>query len=130
LPRKEIRKMNENKTRASKKNTLANQGKLGKMKSVLDGSILVREKILTSIPFILFVALMAGLLITNTYMAERNARKVEQLTKQMVELRIKHKLTKSELMYVGSQSEIVRKVASRGLIQSTVPPTRVKRSEE
>lgn len=95
------------------------------LKSIIDGSILARENIVRSIPFFIFLAFIGTVLIGNTYVAERNARMVERASLEIAELRIKQKLTKSELMRLTNQSEVSRRLATRGIEPSRVPPTKI-----
>lgn len=90
-------------------------------RSVLNGRILAGEKVADSLPFILFLTAIAFLLIMNSYYAEKKGRVTEALRDDLVELRTRHVLTRSELMYLSNQSEIARRVAPMGLKESRVP---------
>jgi len=90
-------------------------------RSVLNGRILAGEKVADSLPFILFLTAIAFLLIMNSYYAEKKGRVTEALRDNLVELRTRHVLTRSELMYLSNQSEIARRVAPMGLKESRVP---------
>jgi hypothetical protein len=116
--------------KASSRIKTAGQKTGSTVRSVLDGSILLKEQILGSIPFLIFLTFIGVLLIANTYITESSSRKVEQLTKEITELRIRHKLIKSDLMYLTNQSEVTRRLATRGLLPSTVPPMRIKREND
>jgi len=91
-------------------------------RSVLNGRILAGEKVAESLPFILFLTAIAFLLIMNSYYAEKKGRVTEALRDDIVELRTRHVLTRSELMYLTNQSEIARRVEPMGLKESRVPP--------
>ena len=93
--------------------------------NMLDGSILTKEGMATSLPFFFFLAGLAFFLISNTYYAEKKAREVETLRKEIVELRTRHTLTKSELMFLSNQSEIARRLQNKGFVESTVPPRQI-----
>jgi len=90
--------------------------------SMLDGTILTREKVESMLPFFLFMAALAILLIFNTYHAEKKARQLESLRLEITELRLRYITTKSELMVLSNQSEVARRLRGRGLIESTEPP--------
>jgi hypothetical protein len=90
--------------------------------SLLDGTILTREKVEGMLPFFLFLTLLAIVLIFNTYYAEKKARRVENLRDELVELRVRYITTKSELMYISNQSEVARMLRDKGFVESTVPP--------
>lgn len=91
-------------------------------RSVLNGKILAGEKVAESLPFILFLTAIAFLLIMNSYYAEKKGRVTEALRDDIVELRTRHILTRSELMYLSNQSEVARRVEPMGLKESRVPP--------
>jgi len=91
-------------------------------RSILNGKILAGEKVADSMPFILFLTAIAFLLIMNSYYAEKKGRVTEALRDDLVELRTRHVLTRSALMYLSNQSEIARRVEPMGLKESRVPP--------
>ncbi|MEE4177965.1 MAG: FtsL-like putative cell division protein [Bacteroides sp.] len=119
--------MGANKYRQEKKKkTATKKGAVSRfIHNILDGSILTREGMAASLPFFFFLTGLALFLISNTYYAEKKAREVEALRKEIVELRTRHTLTKSELMYLSNQSEIARRLHSRGFVESTVPPRQI-----
>lgn len=90
--------------------------------SMLDGTILTREKVEAMLPFFLFLASLAIVLIFNTYYAEKKARELELLRTEIIELRLRYITTKSELMLLSNQTEVARRLQSRGITESTVPP--------
>lgn len=90
--------------------------------SMLDGTILTREKVESMLPFFLFLATLAIVLIFNTYYAEKKARELELLRTEIIELRLRYITTKSELMLLSNQTEVARRLHSRGIVESTVPP--------
>ncbi len=89
---------------------------------MLDGTILTREKVEAMLPYFLFLASLAIVLIFNTYYAEKKARELELLRTEIVELRLEYITTKSELMLLSNQTEVARRLHSRGIVESTVPP--------
>lgn len=102
------------------------QGKVSRFfSSMLDGTILTREKVEGMLPFFLFLTVLAIFLIFNTYYAEKKARRLENLRTEIVELRVRYITTKSELMYISNQSEVARRLRDRGFVESTVPPRAV-----
>ncbi len=93
--------------------------------SMLDGTILTREKTGSLLMFSLFLASLAIALIFNTYYAEKKARELESLRIEIVELRLRYITTKSELMALSNQSELARRLINRGLVESKVPPKQI-----
>ncbi len=90
--------------------------------SVLDGTILTKENVSSLLPFLLYATFLALILIFNTYYAEKKSREIEQIRNEIVELRLRYIVTKSELMALSNQSEIARRLESRGFVESTTPP--------
>ncbi len=104
----------------------ASEGRYGGVFSnLLDGSFLGRESAFNMMPFFLYLSGLALFLIFNTYYAEKRAREAEIMRRQMTELRIRYINTKSELMYLTNQSEVARRLAGRGFIESKEPPVTV-----
>ena len=98
--------------------------------AIFDGSWLNRENMISMLPFFMFLSLLAVVLIFNTYYAEKKAREVEQIRREITELRVRYVTTRSELMFLSNQSEVARRLGSRGIIESTVPPRRLQASPE
>lgn len=120
--------MAENTFRKSENGKKAAKGKTrlgGFFSSMLDGTILTREKVEAMLPFFLFLAVLAITLIFNTYYAEKKARELEQLRTEIIELRFRYITTKSELMILSNQTEVARRLKSRGVVESLVPPTQL-----
>ncbi|TVQ88294.1 MAG: hypothetical protein EA393_09440 [Bacteroidetes bacterium] len=94
----------------------------GFLRSLLDGSILTNDKSADLMPFLIFLAFLAVMLIANTYYAEKKVRQIERLRNEVTELRTIYISNKAELMYLSNQSEIARRLRDRGFVESTVPP--------
>ncbi len=89
---------------------------------LLDGSMFTRNSASNLLPFILYVSGLALFLIFNAYYAENKARELDQIRREMTELRIRYINTKSEYMFLTNQSEIARRLRSQGFIEPTEPP--------
>lgn len=90
--------------------------------SMLDGSLLTRNTTANLMPFILYLTGLALFLIFNAYYAEKKARELDLIRREMTELRIRYINTKSQYMFLTNQSEITRRLGSRGFIEPTEPP--------
>jgi hypothetical protein len=88
----------------------------------LNGSFLTFDKSPGLLPFLIYITVIAIFLIANTYYAEKKIRQIEIFRTEVTELRTIYISNKSELMNLSNQSEIARRLASRGLVESTVPP--------
>ena len=96
--------------------------KTGIFHSLLNGSFLVGDKSAELLPFVFFLALLAVMLIANTYYAEKKVREIERMRSEVKELRTIYISNKSQLMHISNQSEIARRLHSQGFLESTVPP--------
>jgi cell division protein FtsL len=96
---------------------------------ILDGSFLTREKVIRLIPFILYLMLLAIVHIANSYRAEKTRFEINALKSQMDELRYHYITSKSELMSVGRQSEVVLRLRDTGLKEAVVPPVKLSSSD-
>lgn len=94
----------------------------GVLHGLLDGSILQGNRFVSLLPFLFFITFLAFILIFNTYLAEKKARRIEILRKEVVELHLNYISVKSDLMYLSNQSEISRRLKSKGFVESVVPP--------
>jgi hypothetical protein len=101
----------------------SSQGSASKaFQSLLDGSLLTRDKVGALMPFIFFLVAIAIFFIANTYHAEKQAREVEALREEVKELRTRNTLIKAELMFLSNQSEVARRLNGKGFVESKTPP--------
>ncbi|HSV88355.1 MAG TPA: FtsL-like putative cell division protein [Bacteroidales bacterium] len=122
--------MTTNTIKRPKERPVKEKGSAGRFfHSILDGSLLSRDKVGALLPFIFFLVAIAIFFIANNYHAEKQAREVEALREEVKELRTRNTLIKAELMYLSNQSEVVRRLSDKGFVESTVPPRQVVPSE-
>ena len=93
--------------------------------NILGGGYLTKESVLGNLPFILFVAILALIYISNNFYAEKTAREIEKTKRELKELRYKYVITKAALMYKSKLSEISEKAGKLGLKESTIPPYKI-----
>src|SRR5689334_2718998 len=103
-----------------KKSALRSANKLAK--SLVESSNINLESIVRQVPFILFLAFIAMLYISNTYYAEKTVRDINKTKDELKDLRAEYIYTKSELMFSSRQSEVAAMVADQQIKESTVPP--------
>ena len=103
-----------------KKSALRSANKLAK--SLVEGVNINLETVVRQIPFILFLALIAILYITNSYYAENTVREINKVKNELKDLRAEYIYGKSELMFSSRQSEVAAMVADQEIKESTVPP--------
>jgi len=98
---------------------------LGSFRSILGGSFLTNEKTSKNFPFLLFLAFLGIIYIGNSFYAEKNNRKIEQMHKELRELRYKHISIKAKLMQKTRQSKVAAALEKKGIKESTVPPKKI-----
>lgn len=97
------------------------------VKSFIGGTILTDERVTKQIPFLIFLAFIAILLITNRNWSERTIRKIEVIQGTLDELRSESITLSAKLMNSSRPSEIAKKVeqADIGLVEPTRPPQKL-----
>ena len=78
--------------------------------------------IVKSIPFFLFLSVLAVIYIYNGHYADKTVRNINKVNKELKELQYEYKNLKSEVMYRSKQSELAKAVEPLGLKELTVPP--------
>lgn len=96
-----------------------------KVKSILEGSFLVREKVIGLLPFLIFLTCIGLLYIFNSNYANRTIITISKTKKQIEEQRFEYINTKSKLMHTTRQTEIAKKLQNSGLKESKTPPRKI-----
>ncbi|MBO3271686.1 FtsL-like putative cell division protein [Hymenobacter defluvii] len=78
------------------------------------------------LPHLLFVMFLTLLYIGNTHYATRMNRNIQKLKLETEDLRADFTTLSSDYMEASKQSEVARKVAAYGLVESSSPPFRIK----
>ncbi len=84
-------------------------------RDLLDGSILTRSIVVQQLPFILYLAFLAVIYISNRYHAERIFRKVNEIQIEVKNLRAEQITTTAKLMNLSKPSAVSQLVEKRGL---------------
>jgi len=92
---------------------------------LLDGSLLTHKWIVSNIPYLIFLALIAIYYISNSATAERNRRAAVQLEEELKELRYRYISTKSSVMYLSNPSQISNRLKETGIRENVVPPVKI-----
>ncbi|MCB9171204.1 MAG: hypothetical protein H6597_00670 [Flavobacteriales bacterium] len=92
---------------------------------VLNGSFLTREKVLTNMPFFLFVALLMVLYISYGYYTERTVRELHRTDAELKEMRSEYISIRSHLDRTERQSQVAEDIQDMGLVESRVPPHKI-----
>jgi hypothetical protein len=78
--------------------------------------------IVKNFPFFLFLSLLAVIYIYNGHYADKTARNINTVKKELDELHYEYKTLKSEVMFRSKQSELSKAVEPYGLKELVVPP--------
>lgn len=97
------------------------------MKSFIGGTILTDDRVTRQWPFVMFLALLGLLLITNRNWSERTIRQIEVLQEELYELRSQSVTLSAKLMDASRPSEVAKKVeeAEIGLQEPVRPPRKL-----
>jgi len=93
--------------------------------SILDGSFLTRDKVISLLPFGMFIVFLAMIYIANSYSGIRRVKEIDKLGKELKELRIEHISTKSKLMYQSKISEVAKRLETQEIKESVIPPKKI-----
>ena len=95
--------------------------------NVINGDFLTQKTSTRQLPFILFLAVIAMLYISNGYYAEHTVRKINNATKELKELHSEYITTKSALMQISTQSSVAGLAAKHidGLQESKEAPKKI-----
>jgi len=91
------------------------------LRNILGGTYLESEQSFQTIPFLLFLALLSILFITNNYMIENKMRNINRLQKEVNEYRYEYITLKSDLMTLSRQSKLSKKLEKMGIKENTEP---------
>ena len=91
------------------------------LRNVLGGAFFENEQSFRIIPFLLYVALLALLYITNSYMIEEKTRKINKLQKEIKEYRYESITLKSKLLTISRQSKLSEKLQKMGIKENMEP---------
>ncbi|MFO7790904.1 MAG: FtsL-like putative cell division protein [Bacteroidota bacterium] len=96
-------------------------------RDVFDGSVFTRDIVIRQLPFIIFLALLALIYITNRYHAEKVFVLTEETRKEIRELRSEKITVQSELMRKSRQQEVLKMLEKYGsdLNYAEEPPVKI-----
>ena len=88
---------------------------------VLGGAILENKKAQRIFPYLLFLALLAFVYITNDYVLENKVRVITKMERRIKELRYEYISVKSDLMTLSKQSQLEKRLESMGIKENKEP---------
>ena len=83
--------------------------------NLIDGSILVKKKVLKQFPFIIFLTFLAFIYIANRLSVESTAIKAANLEREIKELKAESMSLASELIFISNKSEVNKMVVKNKL---------------
>ncbi|TSJ42861.1 hypothetical protein FO440_01350 [Mucilaginibacter corticis] len=78
-----------------------------------------------ALPFVLYLSLLGMIYIGNRHLAEKNIRDIDKLTKEVHELNWEYKVTKADLAYKSTLSEVAKRVDTLGIRESIQPAQKI-----
>ena len=90
--------------------------------------LLSYQWIVRNVSFFLFLAVLAVIYIYNGHYADKTARNINRVSKELKELQYEYKTLKSEVMFRSKQSELAKAVEPFGLKELVFPPMQLKQS--
>jgi hypothetical protein len=120
---------NINKTPEEQKEEIHPQRKQGKLSkrffSVLGGDLLSNHIVLSNLPYLIFLGILAMFYISNTYYSEKTFKQIEKIKNELKELRYQSITAKAKMLDVCKQTEIAKKVELLGIKGTTTPPYKI-----
>ena len=96
-------------------------GRTGRIIREIFGGEMIQTGTFRYLPFLIFIAFLAFIYISNNYLAENKAREINKLRKELKELSYEYITTKSKLMNMTKQSQLAEKLQPAGIKESTDP---------
>ena len=97
----------------------------GKLEQIFEEGVPVKY-----MPKVLFVSGLLILYIMNSYLIEKKRIRIQKVKAEIEDLRTDYTTMKADYMYKSKQSEVVKRVESMGLKESSAPPTHIVVKEE
>jgi len=88
---------------------------------ILSGDFFSQDWVIRSAPLVIFIFLLTILAIGNNYIAQRKARHIDKVKREIKDLRDEYISSKSQLMYSTKMSEVAKKLESRGIKEPVKP---------
>lgn len=78
--------------------------------------------IVRNVPFFLFLAALAVIYIYNGHFADKTARSITKVSREVKDMQFEFKILKADVIFRSKQSELAKAVAPFGLMELTAPP--------
>jgi hypothetical protein len=95
--------------------------------NLVDGSILIKKKVVKQFPFIIFLTFLAFIYIANRLSAENTAIKAAKLEREIKTLKAESMSISSELIFLSNKQEVANLIKKNHLSIkfTTEPPKKV-----
>ena len=95
----------------------------------LTNGFITADTAVKALPFVLFIGLLGMIYIGNRHLAEKNIRDIDKLNKEVKELSYAYKVTKADLAYKSTLTEVAKRVDTLGIKESLQPPQKIVEKE-
>jgi hypothetical protein len=95
------------------------------LKSILDGTVFQRRKVVRQLPFLVMLTVMGVLYIFNSNYTDRTIIEMNRTKRKLQELRFNYVTTKANVMYLSRQSTLNKSLQIRGIRESIIPPYKI-----
>jgi len=94
--------------------------------SILRGTFLVSDDSFKNWRFILFLSALAIVMIANSHSADRKVHEIASINEEVKELRSIFVEGRSKLMRMKMESNVKKRLVTKGLVPSLIPPKKIK----
>ena len=91
----------------------------------LSKGFVTAEEATRALPFVLYVAFLCMMYIANRHLAEKNIRDIDKISKEVKELGWDYKVTKADLAYKSTLTEVAKRVDTLGVRESIQPAQKI-----
>ena len=96
-----------------------------RVQDVLGGDYLSKQTVTDNVPFLLYLAILVMMYISNTYSTERMYKQIEKTKTELKELRFEYITSRSALMFSSRLSELNKMAQAMGLKETVIPPAKI-----
>ena len=91
----------------------------------LGGDVFSNKSVVKQLPFLLYVAFLLMIYISNTYIAEDMKASIKKTSRLIEEKRIEYVMVCSEVTSLKKQTELVKKLKKRGVKETLEPAIKI-----
>jgi hypothetical protein len=91
----------------------------------LSKGFVTAEEATRALPFVLYVAFLCMIYIANRHLAEKNIRDIDKISKEVKELNWDYKVTKADLAYKSTLTEVAKRADTLGVRESIQPAQKI-----